>query len=154
MSSLWLLLVQPLLQRQNVLTSISLQGFLPTPPCRTQPFQGHLVRTIFLTTSDIGLDFDWANPEYKSSFSGAIPLMFWVSVLLHLLTFSSSLTFVILLLGAHFVPDATREVCNSLQVICGLIFTWFIIFLVLPGDSFDRRILLGRGAVMLKDLHL
>ena len=51
-----------------------------------------------------------------------------------------------------FVPNPTREVCNSLEVMCGLAVTWFIIFLVLLGDSFDGRPLLGRGVVMLKAL--
>ena len=53
-----------------------------------------------------------------------------------------------------FTPDAAREVCNSLEVMCGLAFTWFIILLVLLGDGLDGRPLLGRVAVMLNALHL
>ena len=53
------------------------------------------------------------------------------------------------------IPDAAREVSNSLEVMRGLAFTCFIIFLVLlGGDSFDGRPLPGRVAVMLNALLL
>lgn len=57
-----------------------------------------------------------------------------------------------LLLYAHFVPVASR----GLQPSTGDVWVDFsfiddLLILVLPGDSFDRCVLLGRGAVMLKD---
>lgn len=51
------------------------------------------------------------------------------------------------------VPDVSREVCNSLEVMCGLALSDFSLPVVLLGDHFNRLQLLGRGAVMLKVLH-
>lgn len=60
----------------------------------------------------------------------------------------------------HFSSDCTHmyiypwEVCSSPEVMCGLVFTWFIIFLELLGEGFDGRPLLARVAVMMSALHL
>lgn len=51
------------------------------------------------------------------------------------------------------IPVAASEICNSLEVKCGLAFTRFIMFLELLCESFDCCPLLGRVVVMCA-LHL
>jgi len=52
------------------------------------------------------------------------------------------------------MPDVAREVCNTIEVMCGLAFTSFVIFLVILDNSFNGYLLLGRVGVMLNALHL